>query len=394
MSFLILGAGNPIPTFISNRLYLWDKMGVKCSIVVRDKNIKPSSEKQKIIMVPGNSLKNLPSWLNLTLIAIISPIQFFKLWRCAPKLKIFSRLRWSLERLPIILEKSIDLFSLQWIGMGRSHQWLKQFFDVPIIAMARGLQVTVEPTIDQRKRAELIQCFEAVDYIHCVSEDIYKRCLSWGAPKEKLFINYNGVDLFFFTPPNKRLEHQELKLISTGSLIWRKGYWYQMQTIAILKSRGLNPQLTIIGEGSDKMGLAYTAQVLGIEENIVFKGFLSPEQIRSELQQSDIYISTSIAEGLANSTVEAAACGLPIVAFQCEGMDEVIEDGTTGFIVPFGDLTGLAEQIIHLYHKQDERLEMGRSARKKMEKEFDAEYWTAQSIKTYEEIIRKYKTRS
>ena len=87
-----------------------------------------------------------------------------------------------------------------------------------------------------------------------------------------------------------------------------------------------------------------------------------------------------------NTLVEAAACGLPIVTFECEGAREVIEENRTGYIVDFGDVKMAAQKIAQLKDVA-KRAEMGRLAREKMEKEFDESHWVVKMIDTYKSLL-------
>src|SRR5690606_37617684 len=113
---------------------------------------------------------------------------------------------------------------------------------------------------------------------------------------------------------------------------------YQLLSLKELLRNGLIVKLLLVGEGPDREGLLYTANKLGLSESVVFSGNVAEETVAKLLSQSDIYVSTSIAEGLPNSVVEAAASGLPIVAFACEGIREIVANGENGFVVPFGDI--------------------------------------------------------
>lgn len=105
------------------------------------------------------------------------------------------------------------------------------------------------------------------------------------------------------------------------------------------------------------------------------------------LRSSDIYISTSAAEGLSNAVLEAVACGLPVVAFDCEGMNEVIENGHNGFIVPFGDLDAMKEKIQLLYNDRQLLETMGSKGASIAIEKFDYRVHIQKMIEFYKSLI-------
>ena len=85
------------------------------------------------------------------------------------------------------------------------------------------------------------------------------------------------------------------------------------------------------------------------------------------LKSIDIYLSTSLHEGSSNVILEAMAAGKPVVAFDVSSMPELIVDGETGYLVPFGDLITFTEKIVYLRNHQNELDRMGANARKQVE---------------------------
>lgn len=83
--------------------------------------------------------------------------------------------------------------------------------------------------------------------------------------------------------------------------------------------------------------------MLGLKQDVVFTGYV--EDVRPILERSDIYVSASSREGLPVSVMEAMAMEKPVVAYNIRGVRDLVVDGETGFLVPFGDVKALAEKI-------------------------------------------------
>ncbi|MEQ1587155.1 MAG: glycosyltransferase family 4 protein [Cyclobacteriaceae bacterium] len=302
--------------------------------------------------------------------------------------KHFGNISWRtiIEESQLLGHSAIAIIHSQWLmPVYRFNLFRKHYPHVPIIISARGSQLTIHSL--KRDSAELIvQNFEQADYIHCVSEDMRKRCISLGANPEKIFVNYNGINIDKFKPLADLVSTTScLRLISVGALIWRKGFLFQLLALKELVSRGVNCSLTIIGTGNDEEAIRYTAEKLGVISFLIIEGQKSENEVLKSLQSAHIYLSTSAAEGLPNSLVEAAACGLPIVTFDCEGASEIIENEVSGFIVPFGSLQLMVDRVIVL-KDQTVRMKMGNYAREKMERDFDERKWTGEMIQRYKYI--------
>ena len=108
------------------------------------------------------------------------------------------------------------------------------------------------------------------------------------------------------------------------------------------------------------------------------------------LSASDVLLSTSIREGLPRSVMEAMAAGLPVVAYDIRGCNDLVVNGETGFLVPFGDVRGLTDKLTWLAHHPDEGHRMGEAGRMRIEETFSLEAVLPQMRTIYQnELGRK-----
>lgn len=355
MKVLILGIGNPVPTFILRRIKALDAHGLPLLVAGNASNKEKMGLKQgTYVVIPELNRKDIFIWTNLFFRAFVQPLRFVALWKCFKRLGMISGFYQALKHWSYVQYKEVDLVHLQWLSMGADYTWLRQFYKAPVIASARGSQVTVYPVTRAGYKDQIIKAIHAVDAIHCVSQSIQQRCIDLGAPAEKTFVNYNGIDTDLFQPGIKEWwqdrKDQTFRLITVGSLMWRKGIHYQLMLLKALLEQKQPVHLHIIGNGPDMEGLQYQALRLGVQEAITWEGRRTETEIVQLLQLADVYISTSAAEGLSNSVVEAAACGLPVLAFECEGMEEVL--GHDGMIIPYGSINMMADTLIKLMQNQ------------------------------------------
>lgn len=382
---LIVGVTKSVPTFILRRLVKLDQYGVKV-VLIGDPRRFQNFKNLTVFPYQNISIRS-PMNLLVQLVKFFVRIKYsVRLWGISNG-NLTSRLKWCLENQRLVALGKFDIVHFQWFVAKNTYAIFNTFYPgVKIVASARGSQLTVYPFTDLHSR-ELVKInFNEADYIHCVSRDIAKSCLIMGVNDNKLFVNYNGIDLKKFTPKARYESNSaRLFLISVGALMWRKGYYFQLQIIKELNEKGLDTVLRIVGSGFDLQGLQYTAFRLGILDKIIFEGQLSEDEVIDKLHEADIYLSTSSAEGLPNSLVEAGACGLPIVAFACEGVQEIIENEVTGYIVQYGNVNEAVRRIFELQNRAHRR-EMGDLSSKRMQEMFDEDYWVKDMINRYKAI--------
>jgi colanic acid/amylovoran biosynthesis glycosyltransferase len=234
------------------------------------------------------------------------------------------------------------------------------------IVSCRGSQISVARHNPRRsdflKRLPLV--FAAADAVHCVSSAILEEAVELGLEREKAVVIPPAVDAEFFSPvESSGSPRTGLRLVSVGSLIWRKGYEYLVMAVHRLLDRGLDCSLSIIGDGPELQRVAFTIQDLGLEERVTLLGHLPPEEVRDILHASDIFVLSSLSEGISNAVLEAMACGLPVVTTDCGGMREAVMDGVEGFVVPVRDPEAMAEAVDFRVENPSRREELGRSAR-------------------------------
>lgn len=137
------------------------------------------------------------------------------------------------------------------------------------------------------------------------------------------------------------LKDSDLVCISAGDIVARKNYAVAIDAIA--KVNNPNLHYLICGVGPEKDKLEAQAKALGIEKQIHFLGFR--KDVKELLKISDIFLFTSLQEGLPRSLMEAMAVGLPAVVSKIRGNVDLIEDGKGGFLCDPHDATAFARAI-------------------------------------------------
>ncbi|NJN86814.1 MAG: glycosyltransferase family 4 protein, partial [Leptolyngbyaceae cyanobacterium SL_7_1] len=136
--------------------------------------------------------------------------------------------------------------------------------------------------------------------------------------------------------------------------------------------------LTVVGDGSDRALLEARVQQLGLEETVQFVGYRSQAEVRACLQETDVFVLPSFAEGVPVVLMEAMAAAVPVVATRIAGIAELVEDGESGYLVPPGDAMALAAAIEALLLDGERRSQFGRAGRATVEQAFNIHHEVAQ----------------
>jgi glycosyltransferase involved in cell wall biosynthesis len=132
-------------------------------------------------------------------------------------------------------------------------------------------------------------------------------------------------------------------------------------------------QLVLAGDGPHRSWLEEKAHEEGLSERVHFAGWLGPGEIESLYAACDLVVFPSVwNEPFGLVGIEAMAHGKPVVAFDCGGVREWLEDGETGRLAPRKDVVRLGEAVLSLAGDPDLRTRMGQAAKEKVEKEFRA----------------------
>lgn len=152
------------------------------------------------------------------------------------------------------------------------------------------------------------------------------------------------------------------KIISVGRLEKQKGYDILIDIWNLISKKYPEWILEVYGEGSERESLKNKIDQLGLQKSFILKG--SVKNIQDKYLESSIYIMSSRYEGMPMVLLEAMACGLPVVSFDCNcGPKDIVKDGEDGFIVKFGDIEKMAEKIEELILKEEKRKLFGKNAR-------------------------------
>jgi glycosyltransferase involved in cell wall biosynthesis len=154
----------------------------------------------------------------------------------------------------------------------------------------------------------------------------------------------------------------EPTIISVGRLAPEKNHRALIEAFALLADDFPSWRLRIVGDGPLRDRLVEQCRDQGLSERVHFTGAI--EHVEDELMAASVFALSSESEGLALSALEAMACGVPVVMFDCSpGLREVVTDGKDVVVVAQGLVTGLADGLRRLMADEELRRSMGAAAR-------------------------------
>jgi glycosyltransferase involved in cell wall biosynthesis len=143
----------------------------------------------------------------------------------------------------------------------------------------------------------------------------------------------------------------------------------------------------VVGDGELRAMLEREVQVRGLSAAVVFTG--ARENVRDYLDAMNVFVLSSVTEGLAMTLLEAMAAGLPVVATRVGGNAEVVEDGVTGRLVPASNARALADAIVSMIENPAAARAMGEAGRERVAQHFSLEAMLRQYQVVYEDALVK-----
>jgi glycosyltransferase involved in cell wall biosynthesis len=188
---------------------------------------------------------------------------------------------------------------------------------------------------------------------------------------QKIHVIHCGVDPAAFSPSAARHDVGPLRVLNISRLAPTKGNAVLLQAMADLRNRGVDAEAVIVGDGVRREALEQLAEGLGVAGRVRFVGAVGQDRIPEQFAAADVFCLPSFAEGVPVVLMEAMAMEVPVVATAIMGVPELVEHGTSGFLVPPGRVDAVADALAALAADPERRAALGRAGREKVLAEFD-----------------------
>lgn len=212
-----------------------------------------------------------------------------------------------------------------------------------------------------------------------VSPSSKHEIMNWKISKKEPVIIYNGVDLKRYKPAKKSEIPMVLYL---GRLQQYKSLHVLIEAAKKILEHVPKAEFVIAGDGEDKHNLQALVKSLKLEAKITFLGKVTEEEKINLYQRAWVFVNPSFMEGWGITTIEANACGTPVVASRVSGLKDSVKNPHTGYLVDYGDVDAFADKIAKLLTNKTVRSSMSEEA-ENWAKKFD---WNISANKSLEII--------
>lgn len=212
--------------------------------------------------------------------------------------------------------------------------------------------------------------------------------------KKKFKLIYNGIDFNRFINAKDvrfkfNLKKNDIILTTVGSLTEQKGQEFLINAFYkyLNNNNYSNLFLLIVGEGPLELKLKKLVNNLNLSNKVIFTG--NRDDVENILYSSDIFVFTSLYEGLPNAVMEAMLSSLPVLSFNISGCDELIENNKSGYLVKKLDFFEFNQRLKKLIEDKFLRKKFGDVAYRKIIDNFAVDKMVNNYLELYESIINK-----
>ncbi len=260
----------------------------------------------------------------------------------------------------------------------------------PFVVSSHGYDVTSEkfanPFLQWMMRTRLQGVFSEVERVLCVSDYIRDCVIERGCPREKAITHYLGIPI----PPLETVDRDPSRVVFVGRLVPKKGILTLLRAASMLRARGLNVSVHVVGDGPQREEGEKLANEIGVDAT--WLGAQQRSRVLREMAEASVFCMPSTRapdgdnEGFGLVYLEAQALETPVAAFAQGPVTEAVRDNETGLLAPDQDVEGLADRIATLLGNPALAARMGRAGRVRVLREFDISAQTRKLESIYDAL--------
>ena len=306
--------------------------------------------------------------------------------RLAPRAEVDLHAGWKLSRIikdlvPDILHAhdphavALSSLALSFLTSGKC----------PALVASRRVAFHLKGHAFSRWKYHQVDCFVAA------SHAIRQMLVGDGIDPDRIVTVYEGIDLQRVEAEPAVNIHAEFWLPTqapivgaVAALTQEKGHKYLIDAAALVVRDVPDARFVILGEGELRPSLERQVKDLHLDKHVVLPGFRA--DILSFVKSFDVFVMSSLFEGLGTSLLDAMALSKPTVASDTGGIPEVVSHGETGLLVPPRDSRELASAITKLLKDPERRERMGRAGRERVARLFSADQMVEKTLRVYRNL--------
>lgn len=212
-----------------------------------------------------------------------------------------------------------------------------------------------------------------------------------GIPAGRVVVVHDGIDVGKIANRPAADLHAEYWLphgvpviVNVGALVAHKGQKHLIDAMPMVLREVPDAHLVIFGEGELRPVLERQVKHWSLEKRVLLPGFR--EDVLSLMKSSDLFVMSSITEGLGSAVLDAMAMGLAVVGTRAGGIPEAVVPGETGELVEPAEPGQLATAIVSLLKDADLRRAYGEAGRRRVARQFDVEHLITGTLAAYRRL--------
>jgi glycosyltransferase involved in cell wall biosynthesis len=230
--------------------------------------------------------------------------------------------------------------------------------------------------------------YRQVDRFVTASEAIRAMLIEDGVPADRATTVHEGIDVdrvAAIEPLNVREEYwfppHSLIVGNIAALVPHKGQKYLIDAAAIVVREAPESRFLVLGEGELRAALEHQIKHLHLAQHVVLAGFRA--DVLGVLKGLDLFVMSSVTEGLGTSLLDAMAASRPVVATTAGGIPEVVVDRETGLLVPPRDADALAAAILEMLHNEAMRRRTAEAGCARVRERFSVDRMVDETLAVY-----------
>ena len=273
---------------------------------------------------------------------------------------------------------------------GSAVAFLSRRLGIPFVVTIHGLDVfnrCFQNGIASRwRRTASLSVYESANKVICISDRVRRLLTDESGAAIATEVVYNGTDTDLFASAATKEETPTILVV--GNLLAGKGQELVLRAFAKVKHSHPGLQCHLIGEGADRDRFARLGEDLGIGAKLQFLGRRSRSEVAQAMRDCTVFVLPSRYEGLGCVYLEAMASGKAVIACQGQGIDEIIQHGRNGWLIPVDGLEELVNGLQTLLGDAALRSQIGQAARQTILDNLTLSHQAQQLARIYREAAQ------